>query len=78
MTDQAKQVLDAALALDVDERTILIAQLTESLHDEIDPDIEKAWIGECRRRWSAYEHGELETILAEEVFEKLPNRHKSA
>ncbi|XAL99206.1 addiction module protein [Phycisphaeraceae bacterium D3-23] len=77
MTDKAKQVLDAALALDVDERTILIAQLSESLHDKIDPEIEKAWIAECERRWSAYERGETETRPAEEVFEELRNRHKS-
>ena len=78
MTEQAKQALDAALALDVDERTILIAQLSESLHEQVDPEIEQAWIEECQRRWSAYERGEADARPAEEVFEELRNRHKSA
>lgn len=71
MTDKAKQLLDAALELDSDERAILIARLSESLHGQLDPAIEQAWVTECNKRWSAYQRGEVQTKPYEEVMREI-------
>ena len=78
MTKPAQKILDDALALDVDDRTVLIAQLCDSLHADIDPAIERAWIDESERRWSAYQRGETTALPAEDVMRDLRQRFNGA
>lgn len=74
MTEKAKQLLDAALELDSDERAVLIARLSDSLHDRIDPAVEQAWADECDRRWSAYQRGETQAKPYEDVIQEIKRR----
>lgn len=71
MTEKAKQLLDAALELDSDERAILIARLSDSLHGQIEPAIEEAWVTECDRRWASYQRGETHAKPYEEVMREI-------
>lgn len=71
MTEKAEQLLNAALELDSDERAVLIARLSDSLHEQIDPAIEQAWIAECDKRWSAYQRGEVQAKPYEEVMREI-------
>lgn len=54
MNARARQLLDELLQLSVDDRTLIAAELTASLHDGEDDampeEIEKAWAEEIRRR----------------------------
>jgi len=69
MGNQARQLLEAALALPKDERANLAEQLLASVEDEVtdadmfgaaepDPEIEKAWAAEITRRAERARRGE--------------------
>ncbi len=51
------------------EKYIIIENLIQELN-QIDKNIEKAWIEESEKRLKLYENGELETVSYEEVFNK--------
>lgn len=42
--------------------------------DKPDPDIDRIWAKEARKRWQAYKSGKLETISYEQVMEKYRGR----
>lgn len=42
--------------------------------DKPDPDIDRIWAQEARRRWQAYKSGKLETLSYEQVMEKYRSR----
>jgi hypothetical protein len=78
MGNQARQLLEAALALSKDERADLAEQLLASVEDEVidadmlgeaepDPDIEKAWAAEITRRAERALRGETVGIPGAEV-----------
>jgi len=71
MTNKAQRLLNAALELESDERAILIARLSDSLHEQIDPAIEQAWVAECDRRWAAYQRGETQAKPYEQVMQDI-------
>ena len=62
------EISKAALALNIDDRTILVNQLAESLHAEHDPEIERAWTKEIRRRVEEIRSGTVELIDSDVVF----------
>ena len=51
------------------EKYIIIENLIQELN-EIDKDIEKAWVDESERRLKLYRNSKLETISFEEAFGK--------
>ena len=55
-------ISNAALALDIDERTILANRLAESLHAESDSDLSEAWTQEIRRRIDDVRSGRVKTV----------------
>ena len=57
-----------ATALLPDERARLAEILLESLHNAPVLEVEAAWQHEIAQRVARYEHGELETFPAEQVF----------
>jgi putative addiction module component (TIGR02574 family) len=67
------QIASQALALPAKDRELLVERLLTSLPQSTESRIETAWIAEIRERYSSYKKGELATIDAEEVFEKLDN-----
>jgi putative addiction module component (TIGR02574 family) len=38
--------------------------------DRPDPEIDRVWADEARRRWQAYKAGKLETVSYDQVMEK--------
>ena len=72
MSPQVMQVCNDAMDLSPYERIELIENLFFSLEA---PDersrIDKLWAEEAEDRLSAYEAGEIETVSASEVFEKI-------
>jgi putative addiction module component (TIGR02574 family) len=74
MGNQARQLLEAALALPKEERADLAEQLEDEVTDadmfgdhEPDPDIEKAWAAEITRRADRALRGETVGIPGAEV-----------
>jgi putative addiction module component (TIGR02574 family) len=70
------QILQQALALDPDERSQLAEELSSSLDDKTQEEVHEAWAVELRRRIEALDRGEMKTMPAEEVFERLRKRLK--
>ena len=63
------EIIDEALALKPQERYMIIEKLNDSLSVP-NPEVEKAWIEESKRRLEAYKNGTLKTVSYEEVFGK--------
>ena len=68
-----KEIEQSALKLDEKHRAELAKRLLISLEENIDEDIEQAWIDEINRRKAQVESGEVETIPGEQVLEKARN-----
>ena len=77
----AAEVADAALALDEDERIVLIERLMESI-DAGDPHLtpeawESAWAEEVDQRLDDLEAGRTLGIPADDVYQRISERLKS-
>jgi len=68
-----KEIEQSALKLDEKHRAELAKRHLISLDENIDEDIEQAWIEEINRRKAQIEAGEVETIPGEKVLEKARN-----
>ena len=55
-------------SLSVDDRMHLLRDLIADLDGGMDKNVEKAWLEEAERRYKELKEGEVELILAEEVF----------
>ena len=42
--------------------------------DKPDPEIDRIWADEARKRWQAYKAGKLETVPYEQVMEKYRSK----
>lgn len=62
------EISKAALALSLDERTILANQLAASLHADEDPDVKEAWMKVVRRRVEEVRSGAVVPVDSEVVF----------
>ena len=71
--ENLSEISKAALALDVDERTILANRLAKSLHSEPDQEVSEAWIREIRRRLDDVRTGRVKTIDGPEGLAKVRN-----
>jgi putative addiction module component (TIGR02574 family) len=71
MSGQHTQVLAAALALDKQSRSKLARQLTKSVEQEEQAEIDAAWIEEVHRRLDELDRGVVPTIPADELFKTL-------
>jgi hypothetical protein len=67
-SDSFKDIEAQARKLSADDRARLAELLLESLRDTPLADIETHWDTEIRERVAAFDRGELETHLAEDVF----------
>jgi putative addiction module component (TIGR02574 family) len=71
MTQQALELLQKALTLPEEERTLLVRSLIESLEDVTDQGAEHAWGEEIARRISDLDSGIAKTIPWEEVRHRI-------
>jgi putative addiction module component (TIGR02574 family) len=70
-----EEVLEVALRLPREQRLRLAEQLCASVEDEAQSDLEIAWAEEIADRVEALERGEVETVGAKAVFERIRAKH---
>jgi putative addiction module component (TIGR02574 family) len=70
MTQEARELLEKALALPDNERAELAGNLISSLDATVDPDVDAAWQAEVMRRLHEVQSGKVATISWEEVQQK--------
>ncbi len=63
-----KSLVDEARKLTPDERIELVDEILVGL--EADPTIERQWVEEAQRRYSAYLRGEQKAVELEEILAK--------
>ena len=71
MTQEAERILEEAKKLSPLDRAQLIENLHRSFDTSDDALITKAWATEAEDRLNAYKSGQLETIPAETIFDRL-------
>lgn len=74
MSKHRKQILTEALKLPPMERAELVENLLSSFEFPSRKTIDDLWAQEAENRIDAYERGEITTISAKEVFEKIEKR----
>jgi putative addiction module component (TIGR02574 family) len=74
MTQQALELLQKALALPEEERTVLIRSLIESLEEVADQGVGRAWDEEIARRIADLDCGRAKTVSWEEVRQRISAR----
>ncbi len=67
MSALLKSIEEQARALSAEDRARLAESMLESLHTSIS-EIEALWAVEVEERVSAFDHGEIASYSAEEVF----------
>jgi len=70
MTQEARELLQKALALPDNERAELAGNLISSLDATVDPDVDAAWQAEVMRRLREVQSGKVGTVSWEEVRQK--------
>lgn len=69
----AAQVLRDAESLSAEERILLVDSLLRSLNPP-EPEVEKAWAVEAKRRLEEFRSGKVKAVPAEEVFARIRQR----
>jgi putative addiction module component (TIGR02574 family) len=67
MPPSLKQIEEQVRALSPDDRAKLAQSILESLHTPV-AEIEAAWSAEIEKRVAAFDHGEMQSYPAEDVF----------
>ena len=70
MTRAARDLLDEALELPLDDRAKIAAELLESLQ-ETEAEVEEAWTDEIRKRVAAARAGELQSTDWRTVLDRV-------
>lgn len=68
-----KEIIKEAEALPVDERVAVVDSLLRSLNPP-DPDVDKQWVDEAKRRLAELRSGQVEPVAAERILAKLQGR----
>ncbi len=72
MAKKAEEMYEQVMKLSEDERRKLIRLLAKSESgQESEAEVERLWNEEATRRYQEYKSGKVETIPADEVFERL-------
>lgn len=67
MITDYKEIQHSALRLDEDHRAELARMLIDSLDQQIDDDIEQAWLAETKRRKDEIKSGKVTPVPGDEV-----------
>jgi len=76
MSNRSSEVFQEALSLPLDERAELIERLLSSIDSPDRQRIDALWAKEAEDRLDAYERGEIKTISAQRVFDKIDEQRK--
>ena len=68
------EIEDSALSLDRRNKARLVNTLLESIHGEVDPDVQQAWIQEVQKRKESLKSGEASLHPASEVLKEARER----
>jgi putative addiction module component (TIGR02574 family) len=71
---KTQELIEEAISLPVDLRTMLVNELLESLNPA-KKEIDKLWVLEAEKRVDQVKTGEVETIPGEEVFNKIRTKY---
>jgi putative addiction module component (TIGR02574 family) len=69
----AKEVIDEAISLPVEDRALIVDSLLQSLNHP-ETEIEKEWNETARRRLEEMRSGSVRHVPGDEVFEKIWKR----
>ena len=69
MTKTAEKLVSKIRSLPDVEKLMLVDAILADL-DKPDPEMDRIWAEESRKRWAAYKAGHVPTITYEEVMEK--------
>jgi putative addiction module component (TIGR02574 family) len=75
MNETVKKLTEEIRKLTPEEQADLMDELLALTHREPDPEIERAWVEEARRRLAEYERGDTTAVSAEEVMTRLRARY---
>jgi putative addiction module component (TIGR02574 family) len=70
MADQVARLVQLGKKLAPEERSRLVAELLESLHEGELVEVEAAWDAEVERRLAAFDRGEVTALEGEAVLAK--------
>jgi putative addiction module component (TIGR02574 family) len=73
MITDYKEIQQSALELDAKHRADLAKRLIDSLDQQIDDDIEQAWIDEIEKRKAEIKSGKVTPISGQEVHKTARN-----
>ena len=76
MSDRGAPILQEALSLPPTERAALVERLIASLDAPVREHIDGLWGQEAEDRIEAFERGEIPTIAAKDVFDKIGKQHQ--
>lgn len=68
-----KQLIDEAVSLPEEERALVVDSLLRSLNQP-EPEVDKQWAKEAKRRLEELRYGRVEAIPGEGVFKKVWER----
>jgi putative addiction module component (TIGR02574 family) len=71
MNTQVDQLIDEALALNVQDRSVLVMALLDSFDDRDEAAVTKAWAGEIRRRVEDLRAGRAQASSWDSTQDKL-------
>lgn len=69
------QIISLINDLPIDQRIEIADQVLQSLH-QIDPDIEKTWAKEARKRLDDFEQGKIKAIPGEQFYIEVQEMKK--
>ena len=71
---KTKDIIAEINDLPVEQRAEIATQILEGLTAP-DPEIQRAWAKEARRRLDEFEEGKVKAIPGDQVFEQLREKH---
>ena len=74
MINDFKEIENSALNLSKKDKVRLADKLLQSIHGEIDPEIEEAWIKEVQKRRDSLKSGEASLHSSSEVLSEARKR----
>jgi len=74
MITDKKEIEKSALSLDKKDKAHLADLLLRSIHGDIDPDVEEAWIQEVQKRKESLHSGDASLHSASEVLDEARKR----
>jgi len=72
----AKKVIDEALSLRAEARVSLVEKLLTSLNLPTQPEIDRLWAEEAKRRIAQIDKGEVKLVPGKKVFSSIRKKYR--